>query len=299
MIPISESSQSKNKKALLFHDACFMITGAFIAGFGLNGFLLPNHFFDGGISGLSLLIHAIFKFNISYIIVILNFPFIIFAYRIVSKNFAIKTLLSVLLLGLFMYFIPYPIITSDKLLISIFGGFFLGIGVGFSMRAGAVLDGLDVLALYTVKRTSFSMTEIVLFFNLIIFGIAALKFGIEISLYSVLTYLAASQMVDYVVEGIQAYIGVTIISSESEKIKYKLVNELGKGVTIYKGERGFLPGSFELKTDCDIIFTVVTRLQLRKVKNLTYLCDPNAFVFANTIREASGGIIKRNNHHQH
>ena len=289
----------KNQRAIFVHDTCFILLGAFTAGFGLNGFLLPNHFFDGGISGLSLLIHAIFKFNLSYLIVLLNLPFIIFGLFIVSKNFAFKTLTSVLLLGLCMYYIPYPVITSDKLLISIFGGFFLGMGVGFSMRAGAVLDGLDVLALYTVKRTSFSITEIVLFFNLIIFGIAAFKFGIETSLYSVLTYLAASQMIDYVVEGIQAYIGVTIISSESEIIKYKLVNELGKGVTVYKGERGYLPGSFEIKTDCDIIFTVVTRLQLRKVKNLTYACDPNAFVFANTIREASGGIIKRSHHHQH
>lgn len=128
--------------------------------------------------------------------------------------------------------------------------------------------------------------------NIIIFGIAALKFGIETSLYSILTYFAATRTIDYVVEGIQAFTGVTIISSNSEEIKYQLVNELGRGITVYKGERGFLPGKFDVSADCDIIFTVITRLEMRKLKNMVYQIDPNAFVFANTIKETSGGIIK-------
>ena len=130
-----------------------------------------------------------------------------------------------------------------------------------------------------------------------IFAIAAFKFGIETALYSVLTYFAATRTIDYVVEGIQAYTGVTIISGKSEVIKYQLVNNLGRGITVYKGERGFLPGKFEISTECDIIFTVITRLELRKLKNLVYDVDSNAFVFANTIKEASGGIIKRRTQH--
>jgi uncharacterized membrane-anchored protein YitT (DUF2179 family) len=165
------------------------------------------------------------------------------------------------------------------------------------MRAGAALDGIEVLALYTLKRTSFSISEIILGLNVLIFSVAAFKFGVETALYSVLTYFCATRCIDYVVEGLQAYTGVTIISGKSEIIKYQLVNKLGRGITVYKGERGFLPGKFEISTDCDIIFTVITRLELRKLKNLVSQVDPQAFVFANTIKEASGGIIKRRNQH--
>jgi uncharacterized membrane-anchored protein YitT (DUF2179 family) len=169
--------------------------------------------------------------------------------------------------------------------------------MGFAMRIGCALDGIEVLALYTRKRTSFTITEIIMAINIVIFSIAGVKFGMETALYSVLTYLAATRTVDYVVEGIEAYTGVTIISGNSELIKQKLVNELGRSITIYKGERGYLPGKFEVSIDCDIIFTVITRLELRKLKNLVYEADPKAFVFANTIKEASGGVLKRRHTH--
>ena len=159
-----------------------------------------------------------------------------------------------------------------------------------------MLDGSEILAMHTTKKTSFTISEIILAINVLIFSVAALKFGLEIALYSTLTYFAASQTIGYVIEGVEAYTGVTIISSHSELIKRRLVNELGRGITIYKGQRGFLPGSFEISEDCDIIFTVITRLELRKLKNLVQQSDPKAFVFANTIKEASGGVIKRKSH---
>ena len=186
----------------------------------------------------------------------------------------------------------HEIFLKLSIIVAVFGGAFLGIGIGLVMRAGAALDGIEVLALYTLKRNSFTITEIVLGINIIIFSVAALKFGIETSLYSVLTYFAATKTIDYVVEGIQAYTGMTIISSKSEEIKHQLVNNLGRGITVYKGERGFLPGKFDVSAECDIIYTVVMRLEMRKLKNLIYEIDSEAFVFANTIKEASGGIIK-------
>jgi uncharacterized membrane-anchored protein YitT (DUF2179 family) len=192
-----------------------------------------------------------------------------------------------------LLYIPYPIITQDKLLISIFGGFFLGLGGGLIIRAGCALDGIDILALYTGKKTSFTVTEITLAINVVIFGVAAIFFGIESALYSILTFFTASKMLDYVAEGIEAYTGVTIVSGKSEIIKNRVVNELGRTITIYKGERGYMPGHTEIVNPCDIIFTVITRLELRKLKNLVEEIDPHAFVFANTIKEASGGIIKR------
>jgi uncharacterized membrane-anchored protein YitT (DUF2179 family) len=193
--------------------------------------------------------------------------------------------------------IPNYAVTEDKLLISIFGGVFLGIGIGLIMRTGAALDGIEVLAVYTLKRTSFTISEIILGINILIFTIAAFKYGIETALYSVLTYFTATRCIDYVVEGLQAYTGVTIVSGKSEAIKYQLVNKLGRGITVYKGERGFLPGKYDISSECDIIFTVITRLELRKLKNLVYEVDPKAFVFANTIKEASGGVIKRRHAH--
>ncbi len=278
-------------------DALFIIFGVVAASFALKEFLVPNHFFDGGITGLSLLAHELYGFNLAVAIILLNTPLIIISYFSVGKSFSLRMLISVILLGLCLQFLPgYPL-TSDKLLISIFGGVFLGIGIGLVMRAGAALDGIEVLALYTLKRTSFTITEIILGINIFIFTIAALKFGIETALYSILTYFAATRSIDYVVEGLQAYTGVTIISGKSEEIKYELVNNLGRGITVYKGERGFLPGNFDVSADCDIIFTVITRLELRKLNNLVHNVDPKAFVFANTIKEASGGILKRRHKH--
>ncbi|HLY71325.1 MAG TPA: YitT family protein [Puia sp.] len=284
-------------KDFYFSDVILILIGVLTAGFSLRGFLVPNNFFDGGITGISLLIHEIYDVKIAYVIVIANLPFIIMGFYSINARFALKTLFCIVMLGVCLLYIPYPVITSDKLLVSIFGGFFLGVGIGLTMRAGCAVDGIEVLALYTWRRTSFTISEVILALNIIIFAVAASHFGLEVALYSMLTYFTATKTVDYVVEGIEAYTGVTIISGKSEIIKERLVNELGRGITVYKGERGFLPGKFEIHSDVDIIFTVITRLELRKLKNLVNDVDPNAFVFANTIKEASGGIIKRRHIH--
>jgi len=296
-IAISFKKHKSTNPLEIIQDFLLILFGVVFAGFALKGFLVPNHFFDGGLTGISLLIHELYHINLTFVIILLNLPLIIISYFSVGKRFALRTLLSVVLLGICLWILPEFVITTDKLIISIFGGVFLGIGIGLVMRAGAALDGIEVLALYTLKKTSFTITEIILGLNVLIFTIAAFKFGIETALYSVLTYFTATRCIDYVVEGIQAYTGVTIISAKSEIIKYQLVNNLGRGISIYKGERGFLPGSFEVSAECDIIFTVITRLEMRKLKNLVYEVDPKAFVFANTIKEASGGVIKRRNEH--
>lgn len=281
----------------MLQDFLFMALGVTIAAVALKLFLVPNHFFDGGVTGISLLVYESYHFNLGLVILILNLPLIVISYYSVGRRFALRTLLSVILLGIALLLIPNTAVTADKLLICIFGGAFLGIGIGLIMRTGAALDGIEVLAVYTLKKTSFTITEIILGINIIIFTIAGFRFGLETALYSILTYFTATRCIDYVVEGLQAYTGVTIVSARSEAIKYQLVNKLGRGITVYKGERGFLPGQFDVSADCDIIFTVITRLELRKLKNLVYDVDPKAFVFANTIKEASGGIIKRRHAH--
>lgn len=294
---VSELNHSKPNLNEMAKDGVLMILGVIIAGVALKGFLVPNQFFDGGVTGISLLIHELYHFNLAIVIVLMNLPFVVISFFSVGRRFAFRTLISVILLGIVLWILPEFALTSDKLLISIFGGVFLGIGVGLVMRVGAALDGIEVLAIYTLKRTSFTITEIILGINIIIFSIAAFKFGIVTSLYSILTYFAATRSIDYVVEGIQAYTGITIISSKSEMIKYQLVNTLGRGITVYKGERGFLPGKFEVSSDCDIIFTVITRLELRKLKNLVYELDPQAFMFVHTIKETQGGVLKIRHSH--
>jgi len=278
-------------------DTVYVLLGVLCSGFALEGFLIPNGFFDGGITGISLEIHEFYGLNIAYVIVIANIPLIIMGAFQVDKVFAFKTLAAVLALGLCLSFVPYPQITSDKLLVSIFGGVFMGIGVGLSIRGGCALDGIEVLALYTGKRISFTISEIILGINIIIFLIAAIFKGLPTALYSILTYYAASRTLNFVIEGVEEYTGVTIISGENAIIKEKLVNELNRGITVYKGERGYLKNSFDIHHPVDIVFTVVTRLEVRRLRNMVHEIDPKAFVFTNTIKEAAGGVLKKRARH--
>jgi len=274
-------------------DIIYTVLGILSSGFALKSFLVPNSFLDGGVTGISLLIHELWGFNLSYILVLANIPLIIMGGFQLNRKFAYKSLATVIGLALCFAYLHYPVITSDKLLVSLFGGFFLGLGAGLTMRGGCAVDSIEVLALYTLKRSSFSVSEIILGINVIIFLIAALHFGLEKALYSMLTYYAASRTLDYVVEGLEEYTGVTIISGMSDEIKRKLVMELGRGITVYKGERGYLRESFDISHDCDIIFTVITRLEVRKLTHLVHSVDPKAFIFTNTIKEAAGGVLKR------
>jgi len=278
-------------------DTLYVVIGILFCGFALKSFLVPNSFFDGGVTGISLLLHELYHWDIAYVIVIANIPFIIMGAFQINKTYAIKTVIAIIGLGLCLSFIHYPLVTSDKLLTSIFGGAFMGIGVGLAIRGGCALDGIEVLALYTGKRIAFTISEIILGMNIVIFLIAAIKLGLPTSLYSILTYYTASRTISFVIEGLEEYTGVTIISGQSEIIKKELVMTLGRGITIYKGERGFLKDSFEVSSPTDIIFTVVTRLEVRRLRNLVHEIDPKAFIFTSTIKEAAGGVLKKRARH--
>lgn len=274
-------------------DIIYTVLGILFSGFALKSFLVPNEFLDGGITGISLLIHELFHVKLAFVLVLANVPLLIMGAFQVSKRFAYRSFAAVVGLALCFAYLQYPVITSDRLLVSLFGGFFLGLGAGLCMRGGSALDSIEVLALYTLKRSSFSVSEIILGINVVIFLIAALHFGLEKALYSMLTYYAASRTLDYVIEGLEEYTGVTIISGMSDDIKRKLVMELGRGITVYKGKRGYMKDSFDVSHDCDIIFTVITRLEVRKLTHLVHEVDPKAFIFTNTIKEAAGGVLKR------
>jgi uncharacterized membrane-anchored protein YitT (DUF2179 family) len=270
-----------------------MLVGVFLAVFALKGFMIPNGFLDGGVTGISLLIHELNHINFSLLVMVINLFFIIPAYRYVGKLFAIRSFIAISFLSVGVYILNIEPITTDKLLIAIFGGALIGLGMGLIIRSGAAIDGFEVLAVFTTRKIGFSISEVILFFNCLIFLTAAFKFGIETAMYSIITYFAALKMADYVVDGIEEYIALTIISKEPDNVKALLVNHFGKGITVYKGERGYLPGNFHIKADCDIVTTIVTRLELLNINDKISKMDPTAFMYTNKIKETTGGIIKQ------
>ena len=271
----------------LFRDSFFILLGVLSAGFGLKGFLLPNMFIDGGVMGISLTIAELTEIPLSVLIVVINLPFLIMSFSTISRQFALKSIIAIVLLAISVHFIPFPIITDDKLLIAIFGGFFLGLGIGLAIRGGSVIDGTEVLAIFISKRTSLTIGDVILIFNVLIFLVAAYVFTIEISLYAMLTYLAASKTVDFVISGIEEYVGVTIISDYSEEIRLAIIEKLGRGCTIYSGKRG------QTLEQTEIIYTLITRLELAKLHTEIDKIDTSAFVVMHSIKDAKGGMIKK------
>jgi len=289
------SEEVKNVEVNLTHtvnEAFFILIGVVSAGFGLKGFLLPNSFIDGGAMGISLLISETTGLSLSILIVVVNLPFIILGYSNLGKQFALKSILAIIALALSVHFIPYPLITSDKLLIAVFGGFFLGAGIGMSIRGGAVIDGTEVLAIYLSKKTGLSIGDIVLLFNIVIFSFGAYIMSIEVALYAMLTYMAAAKTIDFVIEGVEEYTGITIISTQSEKIRLMITQDLRRGVTVYKGKGGFGNTGDDLK-EYDIIYTIVTRLEIARIKTEIDKIDENAFIIMNSIKDTKGGMIKK------
>lgn len=278
-------------------DYLFILLGILSISFALKSLLMPNNFFDGGVTGIALLLYKKYHINIALIFILLNIPFLLLGGKLINKSFALKSIIGVVILGICLYFIPFPEVSHDKLIVSVFGGFFIGLGVGFGMKTGIALDGIEVLAVYTGKKVGFSMSEIILGINILIFLIAGIFFGLESAFYSMLTYFVASKTIDYVVEGFEEFTGVTIISSKSEEIKEFLVLQMGKGITIYKGERGFMKENFNHSVETDIVYTVVTRLEVRKLKNSIQLIDEKAFIFSSSVKETAGGILKKKNSH--
>jgi uncharacterized membrane-anchored protein YitT (DUF2179 family) len=273
-------------------DIFFISLGVFSAGFGLKGFLLPNEFLDGGVMGISLLTNLMTGIDLSYLVMIINAPFIVIAYTQVSKKFASKTLVAIFALAVVLRFVYFPMVTADKLLIAVFGGFFLGAGIGLSIRGGSVIDGTEVLAIYTSRKTTLTVGDIILFLNIIIFGVAAWLVDVETALYAILTYLVASKTVDFVVHGIEEYTAVMIISESSEQIKEAITTKMGRGITVLRGSGGFGKTGHKQK-EHDVIYTVITRLELQRLKTEIAKIDENAFVVENSVNDIRGGMIKK------
>lgn len=281
-----------NKTWKVFKDSIFILLGIISAAFGLKGFLLPNSFIDGGVTGISLILKELTNIPFPFLLVGINIPFIWLGLNTVNKQFAFRSLIAIMLLATAVHFIPFPIITNDKLLIAVFGGFFLGLGIGLAIRGGAVIDGTEVLAIYIGRKTSLTIGDVILIFNVVIFMVSAYVFSIEIALYAMLTYLAASKTVDFVVSGIEEYVGVTIISAKHEEIRIAIIEKLGRGCTLYYGKNGFAKRDEKLKKT-DIIYTLITRLELSKLKSEIDNIDKDAFIVMHSVKDVKGGMIKK------
>ena len=262
------------------------------AGLGLKGFLLSSHFIDGGVTGISMLLSSVLGFPLAVLILIINLPFIAIGLRQIGWKFALRSAIAIAGLSLCLAFIHFPDVTSDKVLTAVFGGFFIGAGIGLAIRGGAVLDGTEIAALLVSKSSNIlRVGDVILLLNIVIFSAAAFFLGMEIALYSVLTYFAASKTIDFILHGIEEYTAVTIISENSAAIREAIVRRLKRGVTVYKGQGG------KTGAEQDILFCVVTRLEIGRVKNVAKEVDPNAFIVINPLSDAEGGITKRHTLH--
>ncbi len=270
----------------------FMTVGILSAGFGLEGFLIPGGLIDGGVTGISLLTNRETGISFSILIIIINIPFILLGWKYIGRGFGIKSIVCISLLALVVAFVHYPTVTTDKVLIAVFGGFFLGAGIGMTIRGGAVIDGTEILAIFLSRKRSISVGDFIMIFNIVIFSVAAYLHSVEMALYSILTYMAAARTVDFILDGIEEFTGVTIISPHSVEIAEFIKNKMGRGLTIYTGKRGFGKRGESLAVT-DIIFTVVTRLEVSRLTNEIEKIDRNAFIVMQSINDTRGGMVKK------
>lgn len=268
-----------------------LVVGSLLADWGIAGFLLPNHFVDGGVTGVSMLLAQFVGMPLAVWIALVNLPFIILGYKHIGREFAFKTAVSILFLSLWLLVIHFPVVTADKLLGALFGGIFVGAGVGLAMRGGGVTDGTEIMAVILSKKTAATVGEIILGLNVVIFLVAAFFVGAEPALYSVLTYFAAFKTIDFLLHGLEAYNGVMILSGQNHAIREAILKELGRGVTILKGMGGYT------SIEHEVLYCVVTRLELTRLQSLTQELDPNAFIVIAPVHEVTGGMVKQRPFH--
>ncbi len=266
-----------------------IVIGILSAGLGLKGFLVPNRFIDGGVTGSSMFISELTDLPLGLLLLLINTPFVVIGYKQIGKKFSIRSAVAIVGLAITVFVfqsIGFPAVTTDKILASVFGGFFLGLGIGLAMRGGAVLDGTEIVAILTSRKIGITVGDFIFIFNVVLFSTAAIVLGVEKALYSMLTYFAASRMVDFIIHGIEEYNGVLIVSEHSREIRQAILENLGRGVTVFTGSGG----RDGIKRD--ILYCVVTRYEIPKIKRTINEIDERAFITIQHISDISGGIIR-------
>jgi uncharacterized membrane-anchored protein YitT (DUF2179 family) len=265
-----------------------ILLGILCAGMGLKGFLLPSNFIDGGVTGVSMLLAKVTAIDLAVWLPLVNVPFVFLGYRRLGFVFALRSALGIAGLSLVLAFFHFPDVTPDPVLTSVFGGFFIGAGIGLAIRGGAVLDGTEIAALIISQKSHLlRVGDVILAFNIVLFLAAITLLGVQPALYSILTYIAAARTLDFVIYGLEEFTAVMVISRENVKIREKITGTLGRGVTVLRGYGG------HTRRDQDILYCVVTRLEVGKVKEIAYEFDPRAFITIHALAEAEGGVVKR------
>ncbi|HEY4745456.1 MAG TPA: YitT family protein [Desulfuromonadaceae bacterium] len=269
-------------------NVILIVLGILSAGMGIKGFLLSSHFIDGGVTGISMLLSNVLGYPLAILIPLINLPFIVLGFRQIGWVFAVKSTLAIAGLAVCLAVVNYPDVTPDKLLTAVFGGLFIGAGIGLAIRGGAVLDGTEIAAVLISKTNHLlKVGDAILILNIFIFSAAAFFLGIDAALYSVLTYMAASRTIDFLLHGIEEYNAIIIMSEKNDEIREAIVRILSRGVTIYNG-RGGMTGKPR-----HILYCVVTRLEIGRVKNVVNEIDGSAFIVIHPLADVTGGIIKK------
>lgn len=274
-------------------NTLLILLGIFSAAFGLKGFLLSSHFIDGGVTGISMLLSDVLGYPLAILILVINLPFIALGFRHIGTKFAVKSALAITGLAVCLFFVSFPDVTPDKLLTAVFGGLFIGAGIGLAIRGGAVLDGTEIAALL-ISRNSHLLRvgDVILILNVFIFLAAAFFLGVESAMYSILTYVAASKTIHFLIHGVEEYTAITIVSPKSDEIKDVITGRLHRGVTVYRGQGG-MGSSGESESGQAILYCVVTRLEIGAIKSVVNDIDPSAFVTTHSLNDVEGGLIKK------
>lgn len=273
-------------------NASMITLGVLSAGMGLHGFLKSSGFIDGGVTGISMLIGKTTGIPLSILLPVVNLPFIALGYHQIGRAFALRSTLAILALAIVLATVHFPDVTKDLVLTAVFGGFFIGAGIGLAIRGGAVLDGTEIAALLIEKKSHLlRVGDVILGLNVVIFLVAIFVLGVERSLYSILTYMAAARTLEFIVHGIEQYTSIMIVSEKSPAIRDRIVCESGRAVTVFRGYGGMS------REERDILYCVVTRLEIGRIKGIIREIDPSAFVVTQPLSDADGGFLKRPSTH--
>ena len=269
-------------------NSLLILAGILSAGMGIKGFLVSSNFIDGGVTGVSMLLSKLTPWSLAVWLPLMNFPFIALAFKAMGKVFALRSILAITGLSLAIGYVPSPDVTHDPVLASVFGGFLIGAGIGLAVRGNAVLDGTEIAALLISRRKGvLKVGDVILAFNIVLFLVAIAFLGVEPALYSILTYITAARTLNFVVYGLEEFTAITIISNHSAAIRERITQSLGRGVTIIRGS-----GAMS-REEKEILYCVVTRLEIEKVKSITKDCDPNAFITVHPLNDVVGGTVRR------
>lgn len=277
----------KSQLMKIFANIAFLTLGAVITGFALETFLVPNNIIDGGIIGISMIVSHVTKMNLGILVLILNAPFILLALQKMGKKFVFQTAYANIILALSINFFHHYKVTGDVLLATVFGGIILGVGVGLILKNEGSLDGTEILSLLVSKKFGCSVGEFIMGLNLFIYMVAGKVFGWESAMYSIMTYFIASKVIDVVMEGLNSSKSVRIISDDSCAIGQALIEKLDISVTYLQGIGGYTG------QDKDIIYCVISRLELPKMLEIIKDIDPKAFVSVVDVHEVYGGRFRK------